>query len=51
MKISTEEKYRVVTLLTEEERDNLHFLAEHSQRSMSGYLRYLVIKEIAEYPE
>ena len=43
---SDEEKYRVVTLLTKEERDALQDLAWSTQRSVSGYLRYMVIMEI-----
>jgi hypothetical protein len=39
-------RYRVVTLLTVEERVALEDLAWKSGRSMSGYLRYLLIEEI-----
>ena len=39
-------KYRVVTLLTIEERVALEELAWKSGRSMSGYLRYLVNEAI-----
>lgn len=46
-----EEKYRVVTLLNEEEKDALQELAWSTQRSVSGYLRYMVIMEIAKYAD
>lgn len=39
-------KYRVVTLLTVEERIALEELAWKSGRSMSGYIRHLVIEAI-----
>jgi hypothetical protein len=44
----TDYKYRVVTLLTVEERIALEELAWKSGRSMSGYLRHLV-NEAIEY--
>ena len=39
-------KYRVVTLLSVEERVALERLAWKSGRSMSGYLRHLLIEAI-----
>ena len=42
----TDYKYRVVTLLTVEERVALEELAWKSGRSMSGYLRHLVNEAI-----
>ena len=39
-------KFRVVTLLSVEERVALEELAWKSGRSMSGYLRYLLIEAI-----
>jgi len=41
-----EDKIRVVTLLTEEEKAELEYLAWKSGRSMSGYIRYLVNMDI-----
>jgi hypothetical protein len=41
-----EKKCRVVTVITEDEKKALQILARDSQRSMSSYLRYLVILEI-----
>jgi predicted DNA-binding protein len=43
-----EEKLRVVTLLSQEEKDDLQILAWKSGRSMSGYIRLLVIEEIED---
>lgn len=42
--VPSDEKYRVVTLLTEREKEYLQILAWRSGRSMSGYLRYMLIK-------
>lgn len=42
----TEYKYRVTTLLSLDERVDLERLAWKSGRSMSGYLRHLVIEAI-----
>ena len=42
-----DDKYRVVTLLTEEEKEALQTLAWRSGRSMAGYLHYLLIEAIA----
>jgi hypothetical protein len=39
-------KYRVVTLLSADERAALEKLAWRSGRSMSGYLRYLLNEDI-----
>ena len=39
-------KYRVVTLLTVEERVALEKLAWKSGRSMSGFIRHLIVEEI-----
>ena len=42
-----EEKHRVVTLLSQDEKDELQILAWKSGRSMSGYIRHLIVQEIA----
>jgi len=42
------EKFRVVTLLTEFEKECLKELAWKSGRSMASYLRYILISEIEE---
>jgi hypothetical protein len=42
-----DDKYRMVTSLTEEEKDALQTLAWRRGRSMAGYLRYLLIETIA----
>jgi len=39
-------RFRIVTLLTKDEKDALEILAWRSGRSMSGYIRYLVIEDI-----
>lgn len=39
-------KHRIVTILTKEEKDYLQDLAQEEQRSMSGFLRYLLRQEI-----
>jgi hypothetical protein len=41
-----DEKHRVVTLLSQDEKDNLQILAWKSGRSVSGYIRYLVVEAI-----
>ena len=41
-----DDKIRVVTILTEKERDALEVLAWKSGRSMSGFIRHLIIEEI-----
>ena len=41
-----DDKYRVVTLLTEAEKEALQTLAWESGRSMAGYLRTLLIRAI-----
>ena len=46
MQNTQQPKFRVVTVLTAEEKEALQFLARDSQRSMAGYLRYLLIREI-----
>lgn len=43
---SDQPTYRVITTLTLEEKAALKLLALNSQRSMSGYLRYMLIREI-----
>ena len=42
-----DDKYRLVTLLTEEEKEALQTLAWRSGRSMAGYLHYQLIEAIA----
>ena len=39
-------KHRVVTLITTDEKEDLQSLAWKSGRSVSGYLRYLIIEAI-----
>jgi len=39
-------KHRVVTLITTEEKEELESLAWKSGRSVSGYIRYLIIEAI-----
>jgi hypothetical protein len=46
MENQEQQKYRVTTMITDEERDYLRVLAWNNQRSMSGYLRYLLICEL-----
>ena len=41
-----DDRVRVVTLLTEKEKAALETLAWRSGRSMSGYIRHLVVEEI-----
>ena len=41
-----DKKIRVVTLLWEEEKEDLQILAWRSGRSVSGYIRYLVNEDI-----
>jgi len=42
---------RVVTAITKEEKDALQELAWSTQRSVTGYLRHMVIREIETYME
>jgi len=44
-------QFRVTAMLTEEEKGALQELAWNTQRSISGYLRYMVIREIETYME
>jgi hypothetical protein len=44
--INNVEKHRVTTMLSQDEKDDLQTLAWRSGRSMSGYIRYLVIEDI-----
>jgi hypothetical protein len=46
MENQKEQKIRVITMITKEEKEALQFLARDSQRSMSGYIRYMLIREI-----
>lgn len=46
MKKSDQQKYRIVMVVTEKEKDCLKQLAQEEQRSMSGFLRYLLRQEI-----
>jgi hypothetical protein len=45
------EKLRVVTLLSQDEKDDLQILAWKSGRSMSGYIRNLVILDISRHSD
>lgn len=40
---------RVVTLLTEDEKDKFEIIARKESRSMSGHMRHLVLEEIERY--
>lgn len=44
--IYDDEKHRVVTLLSQDEKDDLQILSWRSGRSMSGYIRHLVVEAI-----
>jgi uncharacterized protein (DUF1778 family) len=46
MENEKEKKCRVVTVITEEEKDMLQALAKTDQRSMSSFMRFLLAKEI-----
>jgi hypothetical protein len=46
MENQREEKCRVVAVITEYEKEQLQALARDSQRSMSSYIRFLLIQEI-----
>jgi hypothetical protein len=46
-----QQKYSVITVLTKDEKEDLKVLAWESQRSMSSYLRYLLICEIENYKD
>jgi hypothetical protein len=46
-----DERHRVVTVLTEDEKDALQRLAWRSGRSMAGYLRYLLNVDVGENEE
>ena len=48
-----EQKHRIVVLITEPEKKCLLYLARNDQRSMSGYLRSLLAREISlqVYPD
>ena len=41
-----DDRYRIVTVLTAKEKAWLERLAWKSGRSMSGYIRYLIVQEI-----
>lgn len=41
-----ERKCRIVTVITEEEKNLLRALAKEDQRSMSSFIRFLLVKEI-----
>ena len=46
MENQKESKCRVVAVITEDEKEALQILARESQRSMSSYIRFLLIQEI-----
>jgi hypothetical protein len=43
---NNEDRYRIVTVLTAKEKAWLQRLAWKNGRSMSGYIRYLIVQEI-----
>jgi len=51
MEDSKHDKYRIVTMITREEKAALQILAAGDGRSMSGYLRSMLAREINEYME
>ena len=51
MECNKKQKYRIVTMITSKEREALKILATEDGRSMSSYLRYLLVREIGEYLE
>ncbi|HQP25433.1 MAG TPA: hypothetical protein PLP16_09715 [Smithellaceae bacterium] len=51
MENQKEEMCRIVTLISKEEKDLLLALANKNLRSMSSFMRLLLIKEIDEYSE
>jgi len=46
-----QKKYRVITMITKEEKEILQFFARDTQRTMSSFLRFLLIREIDNCPE
>jgi hypothetical protein len=42
-------KFRVVTILTEQEKELIQELAWDSGRSMSSYIRHIIIQELRKY--
>jgi hypothetical protein len=46
MENKKEKSYRVVVVLTAEEKEKLQALARNDLRSMSGVLRYLLYQEV-----
>jgi hypothetical protein len=46
MENQEQKKCRVTAMLTADERESLRILAESAQRSMSAYIRYLVICQL-----
>ena len=51
MKIQKESKYRAITMLTEKEKESIQEIAWYSGRSMSGFIRYLIIQELSKYED
>ncbi len=51
MEKSLEKKYRVVVVLSKKERDDLRRVARGTQRSMTGYLRYLLVTDLEYNPD
>lgn len=49
MKNPDRQKYRVITMLTEKEKETLQEIALYDGRSVSGYIRYLVKQELSKY--
>jgi hypothetical protein len=46
MENQEQQKYRVTTMITDKEREYLRVLASSTQRSVSGCLRHLLIREL-----
>jgi len=51
MKTQKEEKFRVSAKLSKVEKELLEYLADESGRSMSSYLRFLLLQAIDEIPD
>lgn len=44
-------KYRIVTMINKEEKAALQILASDDRRSMSGYIRSLLVSQIEDFLE
>jgi hypothetical protein len=49
MKNPDRKKCRIITMLTEEEKETLQEIAWYDGRSVSGYIRFLVKQELSKY--